>query len=178
MQITRSQIRQIIREEVLRESAVVFTPDQATLYGVANLTLAGIAALYAVGKLRKVARDILGGLSAKLQQAVRDAAKKEADSKLAAAIEQLSNDEALISLFKELEDLQKSEERGRSAKISKKSKEITAYIKDKSRDMSFGGRDVQDVRRDVSKRLKGDKDDDGEKINEGRWVKLAGILKG
>ena len=112
------------------------------------------------------------------QQAARAAASKEAGSKLAAAIENLSHDKDLIALFKELEDLQKSEEKGTSAKISKKSKEITAYIKDKRKDMSFGSGDEQDVRRGVSKRLKKGDDDKGDKLDEARWAKLAGILKG
>lgn len=179
MRITERQLRQLVREEILRESAHVFTPDQVTFYSAGNLFLAGIAALYAVGKLREVGRDMLDGLSFKLQQAAIAAARKEAGSKFAAAVEQLSSDEALITLFKELEDLQKSDERGRSAKISKKSKEITAYIKDKRKDMHFGGGDEQDVRRAVSRRLKGDDggdtDGDDEKLDEGRWAKLSGI---
>lgn len=175
MRITEHQLRRLIREEILRESAHVFTPDQVAFYSAGNLFLAGIAALYAVGKLREVGRDMLDGLSFKLQQAARAAARKEAGSKFAAAIEQLSSDEALITLFKELEDLQKSDERGRSAKISKKSKEITAYIKDKRKDIHFGGGDEQDVRRAVSKRLKGDDDKDDEKLDEARWAKLSGL---
>ena len=140
--------------------------------------IVGIAALYAAGPLSRVAYNILDELSFQQQQAARAAASKEAGSKLAAAIENLSHDKDLIALFKELEDLQKSEEKGASAKISKKSKEITAYIKGKRKDMSFGSGDEQDVRRGVSKRLKKGEDDKGDKLDEARWAKLAGILKG
>ena len=187
MRITDRQLRQMIRDEAaaLRESAHIFTPDQLAFYGAVDnfrLVLAGIAALDAVGKLRTVGRELLDGLSTRLRQAAIAAARKEAGSKLAAAIEQLSGDEALITLFKELDDLQKSDERGRSAKISKKSKEITAYIKAKRKDMSFGGSDEKDVRSGVARKLKGDdnKDDDkdDEKLDEARWVQLAGILEG
>jgi hypothetical protein len=140
--------------------------------------IVGIAALYAAGPLSRVAYNILDELSYQQQQAARAAASKEAGSKLAAAIENLSHDKDLIALFKELEDLQKSEEKGASAKISKKSKEITSYIKGKRQDMSFGSGDEQDVRRGVSKRLKKGEDDKGDKLDEARWAKLAGILKG
>ena len=144
--------------------------------------IVGIAALYAAGPLSRVAYNILDELSFQQQQAARAAASKEAGSKLAAAIENLSHDKDLIALFKELEDLQKSEEKGTSAKIIKKSKEITAYIKGKRKDMSFGSGDEQDVRRGVSKRLKKGDDDKGDdkddKLDEGRWAQLAGILKG
>ena len=140
--------------------------------------IVGIAALYAAGPLSRVAYNILDELSYQQQQAARAAASKEAGSKLAAAIENLSHDKDLIALFEELEDLQKSEEKGTSAKIIKKSKEITAYIKGKRKDMSFGSGDEQDVRRGVSKRLKKGDDDKGDKLDEGRWAQLAGILKG
>lgn len=188
MRITQRRLRQMIRDEAaaLRESAVEFTPDQVAMYAAADHVLVAIVALYAVGKLRTVARDILGGLTVRLQRAAIAAANREASSKMAAAIEALSNDADLIALFKELEDLQQSEERGASAKISKKSKEITAYIKDKRKDMSFGSGGVQDVRRGVSKRLKKsddtddskDVDGDDEKLDEARWARLAGVLKG
>lgn len=181
MRITDRQLRQMIRDEAaaLRESAAVFTPDQVAMYGAADHVLVAIVALYAVGKLRTVARDILGGLAFRLQRAAIDAANREAGSKMASAVEALSNDADLIALFKELEELQKSGERGASAKISKKSKEITAYIKDKRKDMSFGNGGVQDVRRDVSKRLKKsddtdvrkDTDGDDEKLDEAHWAR-------
>jgi hypothetical protein len=134
----------------------------------------GLAALYAGGKLASVAKSILDAMSESQQASARRAARAEENSKLAAAIEELSSDRELVSLFRDLEEIAKSEESGKAGKFAKKSREITAYIKDKRKDMDFGSGGTQDVRQGVSKRLKKGDDD---KLDEGRWAQLAGILK-
>ena len=139
----------------------------------------GLAALYGGGKLATVAKSILDAMSERQQASARRAARAEENSKLAAAIDELSSDRELVSLFRDLEEIAKSDETGQAGKFAKKSREITAYISDKRKDMDFGSGGTQDVRRGVSKRLKkGDDDKGDDKLDEGRWAQLAGILKG
>ena len=138
----------------------------------------GLAALYGGGKLASVAKSILDAMSASQQAAARRSARAEENSKLAAAIEELSSDRELVSLFRDLEEIAKSDETGQAGKFARKSREITAYISDKRKDMDFGSGGTQDVRRGVSKRLKKGDDDKDDKLDEGRWAQLAGILKG
>ena len=106
----------------------------------------GIAAWETVGPISRVAANILNRVSDAQRHAAKQKASEKASSELAQAIDKLSKDAHLIDLFKELEDIQKSEEHGMSVHFSKKSKEITAYINDKRKDMSFGRGDAQDVR--------------------------------
>ena len=143
--------------------------------------IVGIAALYAAGPLSRVATNILNTLSDAQRSAAMEKAREKAGTELAEAIENLSRDTKLVALFRELEAAQ---EDGTSREAREKSKEITAYISEKRKDMSFGHGDAQLVRRGVAKRLKKGDDDkkgdskDDEKLDEARWAKLAGILKG
>ena len=137
--------------------------------------IVGIAALYAAGPLSRVATNILNTLSDAQRSAAMDKAREKAGTEMAEAIENLSRDTKLVALFRELEAAQ---EDGTSREAREKSKEITAYISEKRKDMSFGHGDAQLVRRGVAKRLKKGDDDKGDKLDEARWAKLAGILKG
>ena len=140
----------------------------------------GVASLYAVGGLASVAKQVLNALSDRQQDAALDAAHRNVQSKMAAAVEALSEDEHLIGLFKQLRSIQRSKRDGMARDFTEKTQEINEYIRSKSEELDFGGMDTQGMRSAVHKRLKkGDrKKSDDEKLDESRWAKLAGILKG
>ena len=140
----------------------------------------GVASLYAVGGLASVAKQVLNALSDRQQDAALDAAHRNVQSKMAAAVEALSEDEHLIGLFKQLRSIQRSKRDGMARDFTEKTQEINEYIRSKSEELDFGGMDTQGMRSAVHKRLKkGDrKKSDDEKLDEARWAKLAGILKG
>lgn len=160
----------------LRETTTVNESIDLVSAGIGAIV--GIAALYAAGPLARVATNILNNLSDAQRYAAMDKAREKAGTEMAELADHLSRDTKLVALFKELEAAQ---EDGTSREVREKSKEITAYISEKRKEMSFGHGDTQSVRRGVAKRLKkgdDDKDDKGDKLDEARWAKLAGILKG
>ncbi len=132
----------------------------------------GIAALYAGGTLADLAKQVLDALTDRQQDAALEAAHRKASSKMAKAVEALSDDEHLLSLFRELKKIQRSKSDGMAREFTEKTNEINDYIRNRIKDLDLDV-DTQQVRSIVGKRAM-----KGKKVDEARWAKIAGILKG
>ena len=132
----------------------------------------GIAALFGGGALAVIAKQVLDALSDRQQNAALEAAYRKTSSITAQAVEALSDDAHLLSLFRELKKIQRSKSDGMEREFAEKTNEINDYIRDRIKDLDLDA-DTQQVRSIVGKRAM-----KGKKIDESRWAKLAGILKG
>ena len=119
-----------------------------------------------------IAKQVLDSLSDRQQNAALEAAYRKTSSITAQAVEALSDDAHLLSLFRELKKIQRSKSDGMEREFAEKTNEINDYIRDRIKDLDLDA-DTQQVRSIVGKRAM-----KGKKIDESRWAKLAGILKG